>query len=107
MFVSSGPGRTGTPYRTHAAESFRSPPSIADLEAAGVVWERLDDEDELEIARDKGFVALRDPGDPGMVRIMDEDGWDAFWFGSDQYEADLSGWPQDLCDAVTFDDQTD
>lgn len=56
-----------------------APPTMEDLERAGVEWAPLggDDEDGLEIARDNGYVILRHPTVPHRpVLLICEDAWD-------------------------------
>lgn len=68
-----------------------TPPTVQDLEAAGVVWEPLDDDEAsgLEIARDNGYVVLRDPSAPGRPPlVLDEAEWDAAIEGDDTYDPD-------------------
>lgn len=59
---------------------FDAPPTLDELEAAGVPFVPLDgdDEDGLEIARANGYVILRHPSIPHRaLLITDEDAWDA------------------------------
>ena len=65
------------------------PPTIEELEAAGVAWEPLDGDEAsgLEIARDNGYVVLRDPEAPGRPPlILDEAEWESALEGDDTYD---------------------
>lgn len=78
--------RSHTPSAGEPADPYVAPPTIEDLEAAGITWEPLDDDEAsgLEIARDNGYVVLRDPQAPGRPPlILDETEWSAALNGDD------------------------
>ena len=70
-------------------DPYDAPPTIEELEAAGVAWEPLDDDEasRLEIARDNGYVVLRDPDAPGRPPlVLDEAEWESALDGDDTYD---------------------
>lgn len=76
------------------ADRFDGPPTIEDLEMAGVIWQPLDDDEDsgLEFARDNGYIALRNPSSPdGPVHIIAESEWEALVEGDDDPDAHLAG----------------
>jgi hypothetical protein len=78
--------RKGTVETDDAADRFDGPPTIEDLEMAGATWQPLDDDEDggLEIARDNGYVALRDPSAPDRpVHIIAESEWEALAEGDE------------------------
>lgn len=82
--------RRRTMETDETADRFDGPPTIEDLEMAGATWQPLDDDEDsgLEIARDNGYIALRDPSTPERpVHIIAESEWEALVEGDDDPDA--------------------